>query len=238
MNNLIKYPLPDWLSIAFSISITLPFILIICFVYKQGLLINNKKVYLYTILFYLAYLIYIGFASYNGLFSITALPPRVLLFTTFPYALILFSLVLNANPIKNIIHQASIQSLVALHIFRVVGVFFILLAFYNSLPKTFAFIAGFGDIITALSSIYIFKAIQQKKHYAKKITLIWNFFGTIDILFTAVAANVLTKLSIDNGTMGVDTLARFPYCIIPAFAPPTILLLHYLIFKKIKTIKT
>ncbi len=112
--------------------------------------------------------------------------------------------------------------------------FFVLLAVHNALPKPFAYIAGFGDMITALSSIFVVKAIQQQKTHAKKLTYIWNVFGTIDILFTAIAANVLTKISIDTGAMGVDTLAMFPFCIIPAFAPPTILLLHWVIFQKLK----
>jgi drug/metabolite transporter superfamily protein YnfA len=110
----------------------------------------------------------------------------------------------------------------------------VLLALYDALPKPFAFIAGFGDMLTAIGSIFVVKAIQHKKSYAKKLARIWNVFGTIDILFTAIAANVLTKISIDTGAMGVDTLAVFPFCIIPTFAPPTILFLHWAIFKKIK----
>jgi DNA-binding transcriptional MocR family regulator len=58
--------------------------------------------------------------------------------------------------------------------------------------------------------------------------------GATQALFTAIAANVLTKISIETGSMGVDSLAMFPFCIIPAFAPPTILLLHWAIFQKMK----
>ncbi len=121
-----------------------------------------------------------------------------------------------------------------LHIFRVIGVFFVLLALHDALPKPFALIAGIGDVLTAISSVFVAKAIQDKKSYAKKLTYIWNIFGTVDILYTAIAANVLTKISIETGALGVDTLAVFPFCIIPAFAPPTILLLHWSIFKKLQ----
>jgi hypothetical protein len=34
--------------------------------------------------------------------------------------------------------------------------------------------------------------------------------------------------------MGVDTLAKFPFSLIPAFAPPTIIFLHVLIYRKLK----
>jgi hypothetical protein len=50
-------------------------------------------------------------------------------------------------------------------------------------------------------------------------------------------ANVLTKISIDTGAMGVDTLAKFPFCFIPAFAPPTIIFLHVSIYKKLAAMK-
>ncbi len=138
---------------------------------------------------------------------------------------------------KKILDNTSLESLVKLHIFRVIGVFFVILALHDALPKAFAMIAGFGDMITAVSSIFIANAIAQKKSYARTLAYAWNIFGTMDILFTAIAANVLTKISIDTGVMGVDTLANFPFCIIPAFAPPTILFLHWSIFKKMKEIK-
>jgi hypothetical protein len=56
----------------------------------------------------------------------------------------------------------------------------------------------------------------------------------LDIVFTAVSAIVLTKLSIDTGSIGVDVLAQFPFCLIPAFAPPTIIFLHVAVYKKLK----
>jgi hypothetical protein len=184
--------------------------------------------------FFVLYLAYISFASFNGWFDQVSLPPKVLLYTTFPYGFLLFGVVLNTKWYKTLIENSSIEGMVKLHIFRVLGVFFVLLAFHDALPKPFSFIAGFGDIIAAVSSIFVVKAIQHKRSYAKKLTYIWNIFGSIDILFTAIAANVLTKFSMDTGSMGVDSLAVFPFCIIPAFAPPTILLLHWAIFQKLK----
>jgi len=120
------------------------------------------------------------------------------------------------------------------HIFRLIGIFFLLLAFHDALPKLFAIVAGLGDILTSITCIFVAKSIKQQKTYAKTLALLWNTFGLMDIMFTAVTAIVLTKLSIDNGTMGVDTLARFPFCLIPAFAPPIIIFLHIAIFKKVK----
>jgi hypothetical protein len=234
MNALTQYPTPQWISLAFLIAIPIPFILIVLFIRREAKKIPNKQVYPISIFFFIVYLAYITFASFSGWFNQISLPPKVLLFTTFPFAFLLFAIVLNTKIYKTILENSSLQSIVQLHIFRLIGVFFVLLAVHHSLPKPFAFIAGIGDMLTAISSVFVAKAIHNKKSYAKKLTYCWNIFGTVDILFTAIAANVLTKISIDTGAMGVDKLAEFPFCIIPAFAPPIILFLHWSIFKKLQ----
>lgn len=234
MNTIHYYLLPQWVSIAFLAVIPLPFVLIARFVGKEANKTQQKLAYPATVGFWVLYLAYIALASSNGLFEQVFFPPKVLLFTTFPYALLLFGVVASTKAYKTILSNAAIEDIVRLHLFRVIGVFFVILALYNTLPKPFGLIAGIGDMLTALSSVFVADAIKRNKPYAPKLTYIWNIFGTVDILFTAIAANVLTKLSIDTSVMGVDTLARFPFCIIPAFAPPTILFLHWSIFIKLK----
>lgn len=234
MNTLIEYFVPQWVSIAFLVAIPLPFVLIAAFVKKEAQKLANRKAFPVVLLFFVVYMAYVVVASLNGWFNAVMFPPKVLLLTTFPYAFLLFGVVMKTKLFEQIVAKASLASLVQLHIFRVIGVFFVLLAFYDALPKPFALIAGFGDVITAITSIFVVRALAQQKGNAAKWVRVWNWFGAIDILFTAIAANALTKISIDTGAMGVDSLAFFPFCIIPAFAPPTILLLHYVIHQKIK----
>jgi hypothetical protein len=235
MNSLAHYFVPQWILITFLVVIPLPFVLIALFLRKEALKLNLPIVFPSTILFFIAYLSYILLASLNGWFDQVYFPPRVILLTTLPYALFLFGIFSTTSTYKKILENSSYENLIRLHSFRIIGIFFILLAVYDALPKAFAFIAGLGDIITAITSFWVANAIQNKKSYARRLAYLWNIFGTVDILFTAIAANVLTKLSIDTGIMGVDTLALFPFCIIPAFAPPTILFLHWSIFKKLNT---
>lgn len=234
MNTLTQYPVPEWVSIVFLIAIPLPFILILNLIRNESKKLGNTTVFPIATVFFLFYVLYIYVASSLGWFNQVLFPPKVLLLTTVPFATLLFGYVLKTKFYDNFLQNVSLESLVKLHIFRLIGFFFVILAFYDALPKTFALIAGFGDMIAAISSIFVAKAIQNKKSYAKNLTFFWNIFGFTDILFTAIAANVLTKLSIDSGVMGVDSLAFFPFCIIPAFAPPMILFLHWSIFKKLR----
>ncbi len=235
MSQLIHYFVPQWISIMFLMVIPIPFILIANFVRKE-LKHQFPKAFTIVLVFFILYLVYICLAGYMGWFNQVLFPPKVLLFTTIPFAFTLFVLVVKTKEYNSILENTAIENIVKLHVFRLIGVFFVFLALHDALPKPFAFIAGIGDVLTAISSVFVVKAIRNNKSYAKKLTYIWNVFGSVDILFTAIAANVITKLSIDTGMMGVDTLAMFPFSIIPAFAPPIILFLHYTIFKKIKQI--
>ncbi len=234
---MITYNFPQWIATVFTVVFPIAVILI-AFLAKKSAVIGDKTRVFYAVLgFYTLYLGYVTVCSFNGLFDRVFLPPLVLLYATFPLALFLFGIVINLKIYKTCLENVSLQDLVRVHIFRLLGVFFILLAFHDALPKPFALIAGLGDMITAVTSIFVAKAIGNNASYAKKLTYAWNTFGFLDIVFTAVMANVLTKISMDTGAMGVDTLAKFPFCFIPAFAPPTIIFLHVSIYKKLSAMK-
>jgi hypothetical protein len=231
---MITYNLPQWIATSFLIVFPFAVFLIALLVKKSAPAGKGNRLF-YTVLgFYVLYLAYITVCSFNGLFDKVFLPPMVLLLGTFPLALFLFTVVINSKAYKTVLENTLLQDLVRVHILRLVGVFFILLAVHDALPKWFAIIAGAGDMITAILSIFVANALENKRKNAQKWALAWNIFGTIDILFTAITANILTKISIETGEQGVDALAQFPFCFIPAFAPPTIFLLHYSIFKKLK----
>lgn len=229
-----NYFTPEWLSWFFVLAITIPVILIAVFARKNSLYQKQNLVFGSIICFFVVYFFYVFIAGKNGLFQEVSLPPKILLFTTFPYALFLFGIIDKLSISKQIFEKSLINDLIGLHIFRLIGSTFIILSFYDSLPKSFAFIAGFGDVIAATTNVFVVNVIKNKKKYTKKLIFVWNTFGLIDIIMTAILANVFTRISIDTGVMGVDTLAKFPFSLIPAFAPPTIIFLHVLIYRKLK----
>lgn len=237
MTNLTYYAIPQWVSAAFLLLIPLPFVLLLRFIWREARRHTLGQAFPVSLLFFVLYISYVIAASLLGWFDQVLFPPKVLLISTFPYAFLLFGLLPKTKSFQLITEHAAIDQLIQLHIFRVIGSFFVILALYNALPPGFAFIAGFGDLITAISSVFVAQALRQKKSYAHKLAVVWNLFGAVDILFTAIAANALTKISIDTGAMGVDTLAFFPFSLIPAFAPPTILMLHWIIYQKLQKIK-
>lgn len=225
---------PQWISILFLIVIPIPVFLIAQLARKGSHPFGKgSKTYYTVLLFYFIYFAYVTIACLNGVFDKVSLPPTILKFTMMPLLVFLLLVVFNLGLYKRILSNLELPDLVGIHIFRLIGSFFLILGFYKALPSTIALIAGLGDVITALSSIYVVRALKANKPFARKLTFAWNTFGFLDIIATSATAFILTKISIETGAQGVDALGVFPFCFIPAFAPATILFLHISIYKKL-----
>lgn len=220
--------IPIFFSILFLLAFTFPVIMVARLARKAEI----KNGFRLVLGFYISYLVAVAIASFSGFFDKVMLPPKIVLTTTLPLA-ILLTVVFSTRICKRANDILKLEDLVKIHLFRLIGSFFIILFLYDLLPPVFALIAGIGDLLTALTSVLVVKAIRNKKSYANRLTFIWNTFGLFDILATSAMAIIFTKFSIDNGSQGVEFLAEFPFCFIPAFAPATIIFLHLLVFRKL-----
>ena len=230
---------PQWISALFVISFIIPIFMIANLV-KQGALkanIENDKTKTLprnVIIFFATYYIYVALMSFTGVFQVNTLPPRILVFTGIPLTLFYFIFIFRTKLFWTILENVKLSSLVKIHVFRFVGIFFIIGWYYNILPKSFALIGGIGDIFAAMTAIFVANLIEKKSKNYKKITLIWNIIGFWDIVSVITSAIYITKQAIDSNSQGILEMTKFPFCLIPAFAPATIIFLHICIFKKLK----
>ena len=231
---------PLWVSILFLLCFLVPIFMIVNVV-KQG--VNHpsfegdnkvKRLPTLVLLFFAAYYLYVTLMSFTGIFQVNTLPPRVLLFTAIPLVLFYFLFVFRTKTFWKILDHVKLSDLVRIHIFRFVGVFFIIGWHYGILPKSFAFIGGIGDIFAAATAIFVAILIDKKAKNYKKITLAWNIIGFWDIVSVIISAVYITKQAIETNSQGILEMTKFPFCLIPAFAPATIIFLHICIFKKLK----
>lgn len=223
---------PLMVSVVFLLAFIFP-VTMVAYLAKKG---KVKNGFWLVLGFYIPYLIIVAIASFNGFFDTVMLPPKIVVTTTLPLA-VFVTILYNTTICKKANAILNLEDLVKIHIFRLIGSTFIILFLYNLLPPVFALFAGIGDVLTAISSVFVAKAIRNQKKYAKKLTYIWNTFGLVDILVTSAMAIIFTKISIDTTVQGVEFLAKFPFCFIPAFAPPTIIFLHLLVFRKLSWLK-
>ncbi|MEM9324763.1 MAG: hypothetical protein AAGA85_03870 [Bacteroidota bacterium] len=229
--------IPFYISLLFLVAICFPIYMIANLASRFVDLGRSKVIFFGIIVFYTLYLSGVAIATFNGAFLAVSLPPKIIQFTTFPLLLFLLGFVFNTRFYKGLLKSVPVDELILLHRFRLIGSFFIVLMLLQLLPRPFALIAGLGDVITALSSIWIAKRIREGRRDARQFALAWNTFGFLDILITSATAILLTKWSIETGSLGVDVLATFPFCFIPAFAPATIIFLHMSIYRKLMTKK-
>jgi hypothetical protein len=182
--------------------------------------------------FYILYLTYVSVFSLKGIFTTNTLPPRIFVWATLPLTIILFIIVGNTRVFKRLLRSVSLESLIAMHIFRFLGVFFIMLYGYHLLPAGFAFSAGTGDIITALLALPVANMVAKKKPGFIKAVYAWNMLGILDIVVLLTIA-VITAIKSVTGGPGELEMTLFPFVWFPAFAPATILFLHTAIFRKL-----
>ena len=230
--------IPNWVSILFLLSISIP-IYMIANVARQGA-INAKLepqkssgIFMSILLFFGLYFAYTSVLSFKGIFLENTLPPKIFFYTAFPLFAFLFLVISNLKVYKTIVQNVALESLVQVHLFRLIGIFFFITSAYDAIPTKFALIAGIGDLTTALTSIFVVSAIKNNKSYSKPLLIAWNIFGLLDIVSVLATAIITTKLSIATGSQDLTAIGIFPFCLIPAFAPATIIFLHVSIFRKL-----
>lgn len=231
---------PVWVSISFFVLFsTIPVFLIANTVKVAALeanIDNPSRLKRRILLFYWLYLTIIAILSLIGFFIENTLPPRIFIFSVIPLFLFYMLYIQRQQWFKSIFKQITLKQLVRIHIFRFVGVFFFIVYAYGALPKTFAFIGGAGDILTAFLAIPIIIILQRKASYTKPLVLVWNIIGLLDICSVVVTAIIITRQAIEHNEPGVQEFGTFPFSWIPAMAPATIIFLHLLIFRKLKEV--
>jgi hypothetical protein len=174
-------------------------------------------------------------AGLSGWVNQPGRPPLALLgFIVVPIAGFIAAYAASAA-LRAFVDSLSLTVLVGAHLWRFVGVFFLVGAFTGALPRGFGIPEGVGDIIAASGALLLIPMLR-KGTASRRLVLVWNTFGTIDLL-SAITVGVLYS----NGPLGVlaygtqttELMATFPVSLIPTFFVPLFLLDHLLIFKRL-----
>jgi len=125
----------------------------------------------------------------------------------------------------------DLRVLTALHLWRFVGIDFIVNWWNGKLPAGFSLPAGGGDIVVALTVVPLFYALGRNARSAKRWFIAWNIFGLADLV-VAIAMGILHSGSpigilAGNGPTTV-LMSQFPRSLIPTFFVPLFMLLHML----------
>ena len=118
----------------------------------------------------------------------------------------------------------DLRRLIAVHVFRFVGIYFLVLYGRGQLPYDFAVKGGWGDIVTATGAAALL--LMPSAMGRRGTVLAWNVFGFVDIVFVLTTA---TRLGLADPS-SMRALLRLPLSLLPTFYVPLIVATHVWIF--------
>ena len=133
------------------------------------------------------------------------------------------SLVTSASLRRLLTRQAN---LIRLHLWRLVGIVFLVLMVRGQMPALWALPAGIGDILIAATAPWIAGQVDSPR--GKRRAIAWNLLGISDLV-VAVGLGIMTS---PGPTQVFDTvptselITRFPLALVPTFLVPLAFTLH------------
>jgi hypothetical protein len=142
-----------------------------------------------------------------------------------------------SKKVRDALFALPLWAITATHSLRLVGIAFVISALTHELAPQFGWIAGIGDIVSALVSIPLAMSLYQKR-YSQGLRLrfiLWNIFGILG-LFLSVTLGLLYSPSVmgilSSPVSNTRALSFLPYSLIPTFYVPILILLHLLALRR------
>ncbi len=126
-------------------------------------------------------------------------------------------------------NSISLWLIVGAHVWRFVGLGFLVAYFLGRLPAQFAIPEGLGDIVAAAFALPIALALRRNQP-VKGYFVLWNIFGLLDLL-SAITVGILYSegpFGILREGLSTAPMVTFPVNVIPTFFVPLFILLHVL----------
>jgi hypothetical protein len=123
----------------------------------------------------------------------------------------------------------DLSAVIAVHLTRFIGIYFLVLYRRGLLPFDFAVLGGWGDILIAAAAFaWLVFAADPARH--RGWLWAWNLAGLIDILLVVAIAG--RQGAADPASMG--PLRVLPLSLLPTFLVPIIIGSHALIFWRLR----
>jgi hypothetical protein len=127
------------------------------------------------------------------------------------------------------VNSISLQLITAAHLWRFVGIGFIIAYYLGKLPPQFGIPEGVGDIIAAVFALPLTRALYRGRP-VRKAFIAWNVYGLVDLVSAITVGVLYSQGSFGILRSGVSTamMTTFPISLIPTFFVPFFILLHVL----------
>lgn len=123
----------------------------------------------------------------------------------------------------------NLRQMVALHLTRFVGIWFLILYGRGELPFAFAVPAGWGDTAVATGALILVLLVPNLFAHRRWL-LAWNLLGFVDLLFVVAAA---ARMAIAEPA-SMHALLVFPLGLVPVFLVPMLIATHIWLFGRLR----
>jgi hypothetical protein len=130
--------------------------------------------------------------------------------------------------VRAVVAEIPLHSMIALQLYRALGVVFLVEWSLGALPGAFALPAGIGDIAVGLAAPFVAARLKAGAPGARRSAILWNVLGIAD-LAVAVTMGVTTTpgpfhlFALDNPNFAIIMM---PMVLVPVIAVPFSILLH------------
>ena len=121
---------------------------------------------------------------------------------------------------KQIQYNKTTSILIAVHVWRILGIVFLWRMTQGLLDPAFAIPAGIGDILIGVTAIPFAIFLWKGYSWSKYAVVVWSVLGIADLV-NAVTLGVIT-----NSDFSTSTMATFPWILVPTVGVPLALTLH------------
>lgn len=127
-------------------------------------------------------------------------------------------------------------SLLALHTWRLGGIFFLLLYWQHRLGSPFAPVAAIGDIITGAGAVALVITALHGRRPSRFAAGAWNLFGLVDLIVAVGLALLSTPgapFQVFTDVPARSAFAALPWIFVPAAIVPALFFVHFAIALKL-----
>lgn len=125
------------------------------------------------------------------------------------------------------VRRISVRGILAVHLIRFVGFYFLWLHAQGRLPAEFAHNAGWGDVVAAVGALALL--VWPEGPGFRRALVLWNLVGLAD-LFVAVGTGGWLNLTRPGSMI---ELAGLPLTLVPLWVVPVLMVSHFVIFRRL-----
>ncbi len=126
------------------------------------------------------------------------------------------------------VDSAPNHFLIAVQLYRLLGVIFLTMLAAGLLPAVFAIPSGVGDIIVGITALPIAYLLFKKTSNSKKLAVLWNYVGILDLVIAMIMGPITapTPVQLLSFNAPNELIISYPLVSVPAFAVPFSFILH------------